>query len=159
MEKTDHSISQNEIDYLQNQVYSYIQVINASASFDKEPTLNFIKENNWKIYDYGDAMSTAAPYGANNYYNQTKIIKKIADLIDEKKWPAIEIVGGTQMMMHFLWIEESKRGKNLTTRLNNAFIEIHKEILEEIDNSQHEPLLIAMENLHLAIENWLKKPR
>ena len=27
----------------------------------------------------------------------------------------------------------SKRGKNLTTRLNKAFIEIHKEILEEID--------------------------
>jgi DNA-binding MarR family transcriptional regulator len=53
----------------------------------------------------------------------------------------------------------SKRGKNLTTRLNNAFIDIHKEILEEIEISQHEPLLIAMENLHSAIERWLKKPR
>ena len=53
----------------------------------------------------------------------------------------------------------SKRGKNLTTRINNAFIEIHREILEEIDVSQHESLLTAMENLHLAVERWLQKPR
>lgn len=53
----------------------------------------------------------------------------------------------------------SKKGKNLTTRLNNAFIEIHKEILSEIDDSQHESLIIAMENLHRAIEKWLERPR
>lgn len=53
----------------------------------------------------------------------------------------------------------SKKGKNLTTRLNNAFIEIHQEILNEIDEKQHESLIIAMGNLDKAIENWLQRPR
>ena len=53
----------------------------------------------------------------------------------------------------------SKKGKNLTTRLNNAFIEIHKEILNEIDEKQHKSLIIAMGNLDKAIENWLERPR
>ena len=52
----------------------------------------------------------------------------------------------------------SKRGKNLTTRLNNAFIKIHQEILNEIDQKQHESLILAIENLHLAIERWLERP-
>ena len=53
----------------------------------------------------------------------------------------------------------SKRGKNLTTRLNNAFIDVHEDILREIDDSQHESLIIAMENLHMATERWLERPR
>ena len=53
----------------------------------------------------------------------------------------------------------SKRGKNLTNKLNKAFLEIHKEILEDIDYSEHEALLIAMGNLYKAVEKWLKKPR
>ena len=53
----------------------------------------------------------------------------------------------------------SKKGKNLTTRLNNAFIEIHQEILNEIDEKQHKSLIIAMGNLDKAIENWLQRPR
>ena len=53
----------------------------------------------------------------------------------------------------------SKKGKNLTTRLNNAFIEIHQEILNEIDEKQHDSLIIAMGNLDKAIENWLQRPR
>ena len=56
-------------------------------------------------------------------------------------------------------INLSRKGENLTNKINKSFIEIHKEILEEIDVSQHESLLIAMENLHSAIERWLQKPR
>ena len=53
----------------------------------------------------------------------------------------------------------SRRGKNLTNKLNDAFIEIHSEILQDIDVSQHESLIIAMENLNLAVEKWLQRPR
>jgi len=53
----------------------------------------------------------------------------------------------------------SKKGKNLTTRLNNAFIEIHQEILNEIDEKQHDSLIIAMGNLDKATESWLQRPR
>ena len=52
----------------------------------------------------------------------------------------------------------SRRGKILTNKLNRAFVEVHEEILQDIDVAQHEPLISAMENLHLAIEKWLQKP-
>ncbi len=53
----------------------------------------------------------------------------------------------------------SRRGKSLTSKLDKAFIDLHHEILQDIDVSQHESLIIAMENLHLAIEKWLQKPK
>ena len=53
----------------------------------------------------------------------------------------------------------SRRVKILTNKLNKAFIELHSEILQDIDVSQHEPLITAMEHLHLAIEKWLQKPK
>jgi DNA-binding MarR family transcriptional regulator len=53
----------------------------------------------------------------------------------------------------------SRRGKILTNKLNKVFIEIHSEILKDIDVSQHEPLITAMEHLQSAIEKWLQKPK
>jgi DNA-binding MarR family transcriptional regulator len=52
----------------------------------------------------------------------------------------------------------SRRGKMLTTKLEKAYVDIHHEILQDIDTSQHEPLIVAMENLLGAIEKWLRKP-
>ena len=53
----------------------------------------------------------------------------------------------------------SRRGKILTNKLNKAFVDIHFEILQDIDTSQHESLITAMEHLQLAIEKWLQKPK
>ena len=53
----------------------------------------------------------------------------------------------------------SNKGRNLTKKLTSAYIQIHKEILQEIDVSQHKSLLTAMEQLHSAVERWLQKPR
>jgi DNA-binding MarR family transcriptional regulator len=53
----------------------------------------------------------------------------------------------------------SRRGKILTNKLNKAFIDLHNEILQDIDVSQHEPLITAMEHLQSAIEKWLQKPK
>lgn len=52
----------------------------------------------------------------------------------------------------------SRKGKQLVRQLNKAYIDIHNEILEDIDVSQHEPLITAMDHLLTALENWLKKP-
>jgi len=52
----------------------------------------------------------------------------------------------------------SRRGKIFTNKLNRAFIEVHEEILQDIEATQHEPLIIAMEHLLSAIEKWLQKP-
>jgi len=53
----------------------------------------------------------------------------------------------------------SKKGKLLSGDLQNEFIEVHSEILNEIDVSQHASLITSMENLHTAVEKWLRKPR
>ncbi|MHA1989010.1 MAG: MarR family winged helix-turn-helix transcriptional regulator [Promethearchaeota archaeon] len=52
----------------------------------------------------------------------------------------------------------SRRGKRLTHKLDKAFVDIHYEILQDIDISQHESLITAMEHLNSAIEKWLQKP-
>ena len=52
----------------------------------------------------------------------------------------------------------SRRGKILTNKLNKAYVDIHSEILQDIDVIQHEPLITAIEYLHLAVEKWLQKP-
>lgn len=51
----------------------------------------------------------------------------------------------------------SKKGKMLTNKLDKAYVDIHYEILQDIDNSQHESLITAMENLHIALQKWLAK--
>ena len=52
----------------------------------------------------------------------------------------------------------SRRGKIHTHKLDKAFIEIHYEILQDIDVSQHESLITAMEHLLIATEKWFQKP-
>ena len=54
-------------------------------------------------------------------------------------------------------VELSKRGKVIVQKLNDAYVNIHKEILEDIDRSQHKPLISAMENLLVALQKWIAK--
>ncbi len=51
----------------------------------------------------------------------------------------------------------SKRGKVIVQKLNDAYVKIHKEILEDIDKNQHKPLINAMENLLVALQKWIAK--
>jgi DNA-binding MarR family transcriptional regulator len=54
-------------------------------------------------------------------------------------------------------VELSKRGKVIVQKLNDAYVNIHSEILEDIDRSQHKPLISAMENLLVALQKWISK--
>jgi DNA-binding MarR family transcriptional regulator len=54
-------------------------------------------------------------------------------------------------------VDLSKKGQLLVQKLDNAYINIHKELLEEIEDSQHKPLIFAMTNLLSAMEKWLTK--
>ncbi len=51
----------------------------------------------------------------------------------------------------------SKRGKVIVQKLNDAYVKIHKEILEDIDKGQHKPLINAMENLLVALQKWIAR--
>ena len=42
-------------------------------------------------------------------------------------------------------------------QLNKAYIEIHKDILQDIDVDQHKPLITAMTHLLSALEKWIAK--
>lgn len=53
----------------------------------------------------------------------------------------------------------SKKGKLLTHKLDKEYINLHSEILKDMDSSQRMRLISAVENLNSAIEVWLQKPR
>ncbi len=51
----------------------------------------------------------------------------------------------------------SAKGIALVQQLNKAYVDIHEEILMDIDPSQHEQLIVAMTHLLEALEKWLEK--
>jgi len=51
----------------------------------------------------------------------------------------------------------SKKGNHLVQKLDQAYINIHRELLENIEAAQHKPLIYAMTNLLGAMEKWLAK--
>ena len=51
----------------------------------------------------------------------------------------------------------SAKGIALVHQLNKAYVDIHEEILLDIDPSQHEQLIVAMTHLLEALEKWLEK--
>lgn len=82
-------------------------------------------------------------------------LTRIIDGLVEKDYINREIDPNDRRNMR---VSLSKRGKLLVQQLNKAYVDIHEEILRDIDPAQHEPLIVAMEHLLSAIENWLKRP-
>ena len=105
-------------------------------------------------------------FGSDESLNNTQISKRmklspsrstrIIDTLVQKGYMKREIEQSDRRNMSLFL---SRRGKILTNKLNKAFIEIHSEILKDIDVSQHEPLITAMGHLQLAIEKWLQKAK
>jgi len=83
-------------------------------------------------------------------------LTRIIDGLEKKGYMLREIDQNDRRNMR---VYLSRRGKILTNKLNSAFIDLHSEILQDINVSQHEPLIAAMEYLHLAIEKRLQKPK
>jgi DNA-binding MarR family transcriptional regulator len=51
----------------------------------------------------------------------------------------------------------SRQGTLIVRQLNDAYINIHSEILKEIDEPQHKPLITAMTHLLSALEKWIAR--
>ena len=51
----------------------------------------------------------------------------------------------------------SEKGVEIVKRLNDAYLGIHKEILSEIEEEQHSPLISAMTQLLSALEKWIAR--
>lgn len=82
-------------------------------------------------------------------------LTRIIDGLVEKEYILREIDPDDRRNMRVML---SRRGKHLVNQLNKAYVQIHNEILQDIEVEQHEPLITAMQHLLEALENWLKKP-
>ena len=104
-------------------------------------------------------------FGSNESLNNTQISKRmnlspsrltrIIDGLVQKGYMQREIDANDRRNMI---VTLSRRGKILTNKLNKAYVNIHSEILQDIEVAQHEPLITAIEHLYLSVEKWLQKP-
>lgn len=130
--KNIKSALHNDVKYLCNNVYPFIQVVNTDAVFTDETTLTFIPiANGWIIHDYGEAISAAAPHDIAGRESgsvgaaatapspvvsgaeisaQIAVAEEIAKIIAEKGWKSAEFISGTDKMFRFLWIEAKRYG-------------------------------------------------
>lgn len=51
----------------------------------------------------------------------------------------------------------SRKGKYLVRKFNNAYVDIHNEILQDIHPSHHKQLISGMTHLLKALEKWLER--
>ena len=63
-------------------------------------------------------------------------LTRIIDGLVEKEYIIREIDPNDRRNMRVML---SKRGKQLVNQLNKAYVQIHNEILQDIETSQHEP--------------------
>ena len=81
-------------------------------------------------------------------------LTRIIDGLVKKKYIRREIDSNDRRNMK---VNLSTKGKSLVQQLNKAYVDIHEEILMDIDPSQHEQLIVAMTHLLEALEKWLEK--
>jgi DNA-binding MarR family transcriptional regulator len=81
-------------------------------------------------------------------------LTRIIDGLVQKEYILREIDPNDRRNMK---VSLSKKGRLLVQQLNKAYIDIHKEILEDIEVDQHQPLITAMTNLLSALEKWIAK--
>ncbi|MCK9210675.1 MAG: MarR family transcriptional regulator [Ignavibacteriaceae bacterium] len=79
-------------------------------------------------------------------------LTRIIDGLVEKGYVIREIEPNDRRNMR-LYLSEN--GKVFTHTLNDAYINIHSEILTDIDAAQHQPLIGAMTGLLSAVEKWM----
>jgi len=49
----------------------------------------------------------------------------------------------------------SQKGEDIVGQLNKSYVDVHKEILAHIDESQHETLINAMSSMLNALNKWI----
>lgn len=124
-------VSHDDLVYLSNHIYPFIQLVNTNPTYSGEMNVKFITASTgWVIHDYGDAISTSIPHdlkkatktgnakddegkggeggegggaGTASVGQQVRTSEEIAALVKEKGWPAVEFIAGTQAMQRYLW--------------------------------------------------------
>jgi len=82
-------------------------------------------------------------------------LTRIIDGLVEKSLINREINNSDRRNMR---VSLSSKGIDIVLQLNKAYLDIHREILCDIDENQHQPLINAMTNLLSAVQKWISKP-
>jgi len=81
-------------------------------------------------------------------------LTRIIDGLVKKQYMEREIEPNDRRNMR---VTLSNKGVHLVKQLNSDYINIHREILDEIDEEQHEPLITAMNHFLSGLQNWAAK--
>ena len=105
-------------------------------------------------------------FGVNERLNNKEIaermhlspsrLTRIIDRLVKKEYMIREIDKSDRRNMK---LSLSRKGKILSNKLYNEFVDVHTEILKGIDNSKHESLLDTMRHLNTAVEGWMQKTK
>jgi hypothetical protein len=109
--KAFDSVSDADIECCSNFSYPFVLLVSPNEVMFDMP-LNFITAStDWVVRDYGNAISATAPYSkkikqnATSVLAQAKTAEELMRLIAKKGWVSVELVGGTQIMERFVWVE------------------------------------------------------
>lgn len=53
----------------------------------------------------------------------------------------------------------SKRGMELTSRLEETYLKFHQDMLKGIPENLHEPLIQGLQNMLISLQNWLERKK
>lgn len=81
-------------------------------------------------------------------------LTRIIDGLVKKEYVTREIDNNDRRNMK---VSLSNKGKSLVNQLNKAYVDIHREILQDIEETQHAPLITALMHLLAALDKWLAK--
>lgn len=81
-------------------------------------------------------------------------LTRIIDGLVKKQYISREIDSNDRRNMR---VALSRKGKSLVQQLNKAYVDIHEEILQDINPMYHDQLILAMTHLLEALEKWLAK--
>ncbi|MHB1688388.1 MAG: MarR family winged helix-turn-helix transcriptional regulator [Ignavibacteriaceae bacterium] len=103
-------------------------------------------------------------FGLNDSLNNKGIAKKmnlspsrLTRIIDGLVEKGYVIRNINKIDRRNMLLDLSGKGKALVGQLNKTYVDVHKEILGDIDEKQHQPLLAAMSNMLEALEKWISK--
>jgi DNA-binding MarR family transcriptional regulator len=81
-------------------------------------------------------------------------LTRIINGLVEKGYTLREIESGDRRNMRVFL---SPKGERMVGNLNEAYVKIHEEILENIDPANHESLIAGMTQLLNALRKWMNK--
>lgn len=81
-------------------------------------------------------------------------LTRIIDGLVKKEYIVREIDPNDRRNMR---VSLSKKGQLLVQQLNRAYIDIHQDILQDIEREQHKPLITALDHLLSALNKWIAK--